>query len=54
VPSWGREIDKVVQMWFGALERQVKANVNWSFVTEKYFGKEAERVRRLRRTVSYD
>ncbi|KAK3059561.1 hypothetical protein LTS18_010539, partial [Coniosporium uncinatum] len=54
VPSWGWEIDKVVHMWFEALERHVKANMNWSFVTERYFGKEAERVRRLRRTVSYD
>jgi alpha-muurolene/germacrene-A/gamma-muurolene synthase len=39
VPSWGEEIDKEVSIYLDGLQYWMIGLLNWSFLTERYFGK---------------
>ena len=45
VPSWGPEIDRQVALYIQGLEDWIIANAEWSFETERYFGKDAPKIR---------
>ncbi|KZT04738.1 terpenoid synthase [Laetiporus sulphureus 93-53] len=46
LPSWGPEVDALVEVYVQGLEDWIGANAEWSFMTERYFGKDAPRVRK--------
>ncbi|KZT04728.1 terpenoid synthase [Laetiporus sulphureus 93-53] len=46
LPSWGRVVDAQVETFVRGLEDWMIANAEWSFVTERYFGKNAPQVRK--------
>ena len=46
VPSWGPEIDSAVARYIQGLEDWIIANAEWSFETERYFGKDANKIRK--------
>ena len=48
VPSWGPEIDADVAKYIQGLEDWIIANAEWSFETERYFGKDGPIVRKTR------
>lgn len=48
LPMWGEDIDKQVQVYIQGCQNMVVANLNWSFRTERYFGKDHWSVRRTR------
>ncbi|KAG4419573.1 hypothetical protein IFR04_007275 [Cadophora malorum] len=48
LPVWGEEVDKEVQRYIQGIQDVVLANVNWSFRTERYFGKKCHQVRETR------
>ncbi|KAH9902971.1 terpenoid synthase [Cubamyces lactineus] len=48
VPSWGPEIDRQVALYIQGLEDWIIANAEWSFETERYFGKEGHTVKKTR------
>ncbi|EIN07850.1 terpenoid synthase [Punctularia strigosozonata HHB-11173 SS5] len=48
LPSWGGGTDAAVAHYVQGLERWVAGNVQWSFETERYFGREREQVKRTR------
>ncbi|KAG4431668.1 hypothetical protein IFR05_012851 [Cadophora sp. M221] len=48
LPVLGEKIDKEVQRYIQGIQDVVIANVNWSFRTERYFGKNRQRVRETR------
>ena len=48
LPSWGPEIDRAVAMYVQGLDDWIIANAEWSFVTERYFGKEGPTVKKTR------
>ncbi|KAK8214398.1 isoprenoid synthase domain-containing protein [Phyllosticta capitalensis] len=51
VPSWGEKVDVQVQQYLQGCLNVLKANVRWSFKSQRYFGKDVERVRETRQVV---
>ena len=45
IPSWGEEVDRAVGLYVQGLEDWIIANAEWSFMTERYFGKDAPKIR---------
>ena len=45
LPSWGEAIDNDVQTYVEGVRNVVRANLNWSFRTERYFGKRKDEVK---------
>ena len=45
LPTWGSEVDRQVAVYVQGLEDWMVANAEWSFVSERYFGKEGPRIR---------
>ncbi len=39
VQSWGEEVDTQVQKYINGIKINVLACLNWSFASERYFGK---------------
>jgi hypothetical protein len=48
LPSWGPEIDAQVARYVEGIQNVVQANVTWSFQSGRYFGKQAQEIRRTR------
>ncbi|KAF6229256.1 hypothetical protein HO133_007372 [Letharia lupina] len=48
LPMWGEDVGKQVQVYIQGCQNMVVANLNWSFKTERYFGREHWNVRRTR------
>ena len=48
VPSWGEEVDRAVAQYIQGLDDWIIANAEWSFETERYFGKEGHTVKKTR------
>ncbi|KAJ7633071.1 isoprenoid synthase domain-containing protein [Roridomyces roridus] len=48
VPSWGTEIDSMVQRYIRGLESWIVGSLHWSFMTERYFGASGEDVKKTR------
>ncbi|KAJ7080410.1 terpenoid synthase [Mycena belliarum] len=48
VPSWGPEVDAMVERYVLGLEAWIVGSLHWSFMTERYFGKAAAEVKRHR------
>jgi len=46
LPSWGERIDYAVQEYIRGVANIVKANLNWSFHSGRYFGKANEDIRK--------
>ncbi|KZT07613.1 terpenoid synthase [Laetiporus sulphureus 93-53] len=46
LPSWGPEVDAQVQQYIQGLEDWIIANAEWSFMTERYFGKDGPKIRK--------
>ncbi|KAI9698650.1 MAG: hypothetical protein M1836_003760 [Candelina mexicana] len=46
LPHWGDAIDEQVTKYVAGLQHLVQANLNWSFRTERYFGKRHDDVRK--------
>ncbi|KAL7816077.1 isoprenoid synthase domain-containing protein [Trichoderma aethiopicum] len=49
LPSWGKEVDVEVRKYIEGIKCVVKANLNWSFKSERYLGANAEVVRATRK-----
>ncbi|KAF9058937.1 terpene synthase metal binding domain protein [Rhodocollybia butyracea] len=49
LPSWGEQIDYEVQEYIRGVTNVVRANLNWSFHSRRYFGKASEAIRETRR-----
>ena len=45
VPSWGAEVDRAVAQYIQGLDDWIIANAEWSFETERYFGKDAQKIK---------
>ena len=45
IPSWGEEVDRAVALYVQGLEDWIIANAEWSFETERYFGKDAQKIK---------
>jgi hypothetical protein len=48
LPSWGEEVDKDVATYVEGLQNWITGPLQWSFVTARYFGKDAHTVKRDR------
>ena len=48
LPSWGPEIDKEVETYVRGLQHWITGVLNWSFMTERYFGKQVAEVKKTR------
>jgi alpha-muurolene/germacrene-A/gamma-muurolene synthase len=48
VPSWGEEIDKEMSIYLDGLQHWMIGILNWSFLTERYFGKAVADVKESR------
>nr|GAT50561.1 predicted protein [Mycena chlorophos] len=48
VPSWGPEVDDMVQRYIGGLEAWIVGSLHWSFMTERYFAKGGAEVKKSR------
>ncbi|KAI9046800.1 hypothetical protein LZ554_008882 [Drepanopeziza brunnea f. sp. 'monogermtubi'] len=48
VPVWGEKVDREVSRYVQGIQDVALANVNWSFRTERYFGKDRYQVRATR------
>ncbi|KIY46968.1 terpenoid synthase [Fistulina hepatica ATCC 64428] len=48
LPSWGPEIDDMVRRYVIALEDWIVGSLNWSFLTERYFGKSGAEIKKSR------
>lgn len=46
LPSWGKEVDVQVEQYVQGLEDWIIANAEWSFMTERYFGKDGPKIRK--------
>ncbi|KAF9061647.1 pentalenene synthase [Rhodocollybia butyracea] len=46
LPSWGEQIDYEVQEYIRGVTNVVKANLDWSFHSRRYFGKASEIIRK--------
>ncbi|KAH8762474.1 isoprenoid synthase domain-containing protein [Diaporthe sp. PMI_573] len=49
VRSWGEEVDTHVRKYIEAIKCVVKANLYWSFESERYLGRDAAEIRRTRK-----
>lgn len=49
VKSWGAEIDEEVDQYVGGLESWVIGTIEWSFATERYFGRQNTEVKKTLR-----
>ncbi|KAL7784317.1 isoprenoid synthase domain-containing protein [Trichoderma ceciliae] len=49
VPSWGKKADVEVRKYIDGIKYVVKANLNWSFKSERYLGSDPGKVRATRR-----
>jgi len=52
VPSWGEAVDAQVQTYIEATRLTVVAHLEWSFLTERYFGANREVARTTRRVAA--
>ncbi|KAJ7772948.1 terpenoid synthase [Mycena maculata] len=48
LPSWGPEIDSMVERYVQGLESWIVGSLHWSFMTERYFGKTAQDIKKKR------
>lgn len=48
VPTWGPEIDRDVAKYIRGLEDWVIGNLHWSYMSERYFGKEGLKIKQSR------
>jgi len=48
IPSWGPEIDKMVEGYVQGLQDWITGSLHWSFMTERYFGKNGAEVKKSR------
>lgn len=48
VPSWGPKIDEDVAKYIQGLEDWIVGGVEWSFSSERYFGKEGPSIKQTR------
>lgn len=48
IPLWGEAVDVQVQMYVKGCQDVILGNLNWSFKSERYFGKENVAVRKTR------
>ncbi|KAG0704562.1 isoprenoid synthase domain-containing protein [Suillus ampliporus] len=48
LPSWGEEVDRQVAIYVQGLQNWMAGSLNWSFETARYFGKDAQTVKRDR------
>ncbi|KAL3452901.1 terpene synthase metal binding domain protein [Aspergillus insuetus] len=46
LPSWGEDVDVQVQEYIDGVRSVVRANLGWSFRSQRYFGERASEVRR--------
>ncbi|KZT04734.1 terpenoid synthase [Laetiporus sulphureus 93-53] len=46
LPSWGPEIDAQVKTYIQGLQDWMRGRAEWSFMTERYFGKDAPVIRK--------
>ncbi|KAH7021789.1 isoprenoid synthase domain-containing protein [Macrophomina phaseolina] len=51
VPSWGEQVDVQVQQYLKVCVDVLRANVRWSFRSQRYFGADVDRVRKTRQVV---
>ncbi|CAL1716774.1 unnamed protein product [Somion occarium] len=47
LPSWGAEIDHIVDQFVMAMESWMIGNLEWSFDSERYFGPQHEKVKEM-------
>ena len=50
LPSWGKEIDREVELYVQGLQDWIVGSLHWSFTTKRYFGAEGEAVK-MHRTI---
>ncbi len=48
MPIYGEKIDKQVHRYIKGIQDVALANANWSFRTERYFGKNRKEIRKTR------
>jgi hypothetical protein len=48
VPSWSDEIDRDVAVYVDGLANWIVGSLHWSFLTERYFGKEGPQLKKHR------
>lgn len=48
LPSWGPEIDRQVSLYCDGLQDWIVGTLNWSFETERYFGKGGQEMKEKR------
>ncbi|KAG2030559.1 isoprenoid synthase domain-containing protein [Suillus americanus] len=48
IPSWGEEVDKQVALYIQGLQNWIAGPLQWTFVTNRYFGKDANIVKQDR------
>jgi hypothetical protein len=48
LPSWGEEVDKDVAIYVQGLQNWITGPLQWSFTSARYFGKDAQIVKRDR------
>jgi len=48
LPSWGPDIDAAVSIYVEGLQNWIVGSLHWSFMTERYFGREGAEVKRSR------
>ncbi|KAJ7029378.1 terpenoid synthase [Mycena alexandri] len=48
VPSWGPDIDKMVEQYLDGLEAWIVGSLHWSFMTQRYFGEAGADVKKNR------
>lgn len=48
IPSWGPEIDTDVTVYVKGLQDWIVGSLHWSFVTERYFGRDGAKVKKYR------
>ncbi|KAL0569394.1 Alpha-muurolene synthase [Marasmius crinis-equi] len=49
LPSWGPEVDDMVQRYVQGLQDWIVGSLHWSFQTARYFGTDGETVKKTRR-----
>jgi len=48
IPRWGGPLDLDVQSYMNGMAQWVGANVQWSYESERYFGKQGHEVKKTR------
>lgn len=54
LPSWSPEVDAAVTDYITAMQHWVIGNLEWSFKTRRYFGKEHARIKDTRVVTLWD